>query len=261
MPRLSKVSMIFVDIAAVVLVACLVVVVVKKTQTPATSPQSAPNTIVTALTPTIATSTISKNNADPAYTISVSYPELSGSPEFNALSKKIAQLEVATFDGDSLDPAVGIPGLKFYFDGSFTIPLITSRIVSIEYDFDTFSGGAHPNNYQRSVVYDLKNTSQISLADLFQPQSSYLQKISDLSRSELQKILQNDAISDEGLRPETENFDQFLLTKNGLTILFSPYQVASYADGPQRVTIPFEKINDMFSDYGKEIISAHLQVL
>lgn len=246
MRGISKVSMIFVDIAAVLLVAGLVFLILPKIQKP--SVVNTPH--VTTTTPM---SIISNTND---YSISVFYPELNGLPEFNALSKKIAQTEVATFNTASLNPALGIPGMKFYFNGSFDIPVMTNRLVSAEYDFETFSGGGHPINYQLSVVYDVQNKKRIALADLFQPQMPYLESISKLVRTELEKTLTDDTIFDDGLLPVQENFSQFLLTKNGLTFLFSPYQIASYAEGAQRVTIPFEKLDGILSAYGLEIISA-----
>jgi hypothetical protein len=54
----------------------------------------------------------------------------------------------------------------------------------------------------------------------------------------------------EGTSPEDENFETFFFDNAYLTILFAPYQVASYAAGPQTLRIPTSELKDILrSEY------------
>jgi hypothetical protein len=53
-----------------------------------------------------------------------------------------------------------------------------------------------------------------------------------------------------GAGPLEKNFSVFNITKDGLLITFTTYQVASYADGPQEVFIPYRELKDYLNPEG-----------
>lgn len=106
--------------------------------------------------------------------------------------------------------------------------------------------GAHPNTTYKSFTFDANTGKQLLLADLFLPNSEYLNTLSTLSRKALVKQ-QGDAADeadfiDPGTTPDADNFADFAIDGNNLTLFFAPYQVASYAQGPQTVRIPLSQI-------------------
>ncbi|MFS8085155.1 MAG: RsiV family protein, partial [Acidobacteriota bacterium] len=46
------------------------------------------------------------------------------------------------------------------------------------------------------------------------------------------------------------NYKAWVITKKGLWIVFDPYQVASYAAGPQTVLVPYSVLKDIIKPDG-----------
>ncbi|MBV9959093.1 MAG: DUF3298 domain-containing protein, partial [Acidobacteria bacterium] len=94
----------------------------------------------------------------------------------------------------------------------------------------------------------------LRLADLFKPGANYLEAISRYSVSDLKKRLGPEGVDDEwiqnGAGPDAGNYQGWNISKKGLAITFDPYQVASYAAGPQRVVIPYSVLKDIIKPDG-----------
>lgn len=58
--------------------------------------------------------------------------------------------------------------------------------------------------------------------------------------------------TDYGITPELEpkDLDTFILTEKGLMIIFQPYRVWGWADGPSSITIPYENIKGFIDPNG-----------
>ena len=52
----------------------------------------------------------------------------------------------------------------------------------------------------------------------------------------------------EGASPNGDNFENFLITENGIIFLFPPYQVSSYAMGKWSIEIPYFELRDLLKD-------------
>ena len=106
------------------------------------------------------------------------------------------------------------------------------------------SGGAHPNNFNQTFVFAATNGDQIKLAELFQPGTGYISVISKYVQAELKKREFADSEwIEEGASAKEENFQNFVIKNEGIEFIFDPYQVAPYAAGVQRVTVPFPTLN------------------
>ena len=66
----------------------------------------------------------------------------------------------------------------------------------------------------------------------------------ELSYEELIKIGANEDKNwlKEGTKPMLENFSLYYFDKDGLHLTFPPYQVAPWASGPIKITIPTSKL-------------------
>lgn len=97
------------------------------------------------------------------------------------------------------------------------------------------TGGAHGNTTFKTFMFDKSTGAELSLADLFQTGTKYLDELSRLSRAKLPAVIGEYADSHmitSGTTPEEQNFSNFVFDGTDLLILFPPYQVASYAQGP-----------------------------
>jgi len=186
--------------------------------------------------------------------IDITYPEISGQDEFNALVKNAIDKQISDFKTNSLenDKAVKETDPVTYANYPREYDLLISyekgqvdqNLASIVLDTYSFTGGAHGLQTHTVFNYDFKNKREITLADIFSDQENYLQKISDYCIAELTKqITKNAGNTDgawiqDGAGPVAENFSKFLINKDSITFYFEQYQVAPYAWGNFEVVMP-----------------------
>ena len=144
----------------------------------------------------------------------------------------------------------------------FTVATETQSFVSMLGRGSVFTGGAHPNPILASFNEHVPSGKVIAIGDLFSDADAALKILSDETRRQLKgqfeakvraqatdpKALAADLKStqdwiDKGTAPTPANFAVFLVDGAGgkaigLTIIFAPYQVASYADGEPQVEVP-----------------------
>jgi hypothetical protein len=127
----------------------------------------------------------------------------------------------------------------------------SAHFYSLLYSLYEDTGGAHPNGYFKTFVYDQQG-APVMLPDLFTAGSDYLRRLSQTAtaavRQQLGERLGADAVASifsEGLAPAAENYQNFTIEGDELHIYFPPYQVAAYAAGTFDVAVPLGSLADI----------------
>lgn len=123
--------------------------------------------------------------------------------------------------------------------------------ISFVFNIEMFTGGAHPNHFIITINYDTLNNEFINIDSLIDLNKNILNSLSKESRNILSsdkkfQINYNKDMMYEGTLPNKENFKNFVLTENGLKILFNYYQIAPYYYGETIINIKYEKLNIEF---------------
>lgn len=125
-------------------------------------------------------------------------------------------------------------------------------ILSILFESEYFTGGAHPWHTQDTFNYNVANKQFLQLKDLFKPNSKYLTAVSDYCYNTLKYQLEfkdDDQVQldwlKHGTAPTIKNYRHWTLQKDGLLIYFDEYQVAAYVFGRPTVLIPFTALQDV----------------
>lgn len=123
--------------------------------------------------------------------------------------------------------------------------------ISFVFNIEMFTGGAHPNHFITTINYDTLNNKFINIDSLIDLNKNILNSLSKESRDILSsdkkfQINYNKDMMYEGTLPNKENFKNFVLTENGLKILFNYYQIAPYYYGETIINIEYEKLNIEF---------------
>jgi hypothetical protein len=198
------------------------------------------------------------------YSVDMEYLELTGAnmpnaDKFNQGVKSLATKEVNDFkkgmEEMSAEDTPADPEMSSYISMSPDVVLATDELVSVLFSVSNYeAGAAHPNSYGKVYNYDLKNGKTLQLGDLFKPGSNYLEAISRYAVSDLKKRLGPEGVDDEwiqnGAGPDAANYQGWNISKKGLAITYDPYQVASYASGPQHVIIPYSVLKEMIKPDG-----------
>jgi hypothetical protein len=199
--------------------------------------------------PQITAKTIKEKNSRLKTDISARYPQISGSASadnFNSTSEQLVRKHISDFKRD-LDCYAEDRFCELSIDHKAA--LVTNRIVSVQFwaSFDT--GGAHPNSYSFVLNYDVNRRQVLSLNELFSG-SNFLGTISDYCISHLKNQVSDYETLRDGASPKSDNYKNWLITNSGLQITFDAYQVASYAEGPKTVLVPYSVLKNQIAPSG-----------
>lgn len=128
----------------------------------------------------------------------------------------------------------------------------TDRFINVQVDGSAFTGGAHPAPIVDSFTYDLQERRVVGIDELFDDPEAAENAFATEARRQLltalddqdEPLASNSEQIDDGTAPGKDRYRVFTLLTgpdnkvHGLTFIFPPYQVASYAAGPQAVDVP-----------------------
>ena len=191
----------------------------------------------------------------PYYTIDLVYPETGVQSEQTAIEQALKQelddysQNVADAD-PSLMPSLG-QGYKLALSVEYKKFQGAGETNSYLFTLYEDTGGAHPNYYFKSFVFD-QSGAQLALGDLFTTigtHTEYLNQIAAIAtpaiESQIAQRLGTDAtgaVFTDGLAPTNDNYSDWVLDGSSLKFFFPPYQVAAYAAGDFEVDIPLSKL-------------------
>jgi hypothetical protein len=199
--------------------------------------------------------------SDQKYTVDIEYPHISsfvsmpGYREFNDIIKRFITREVDDFKATSelyhREEHLDEEERQWELSYTYNISYQSKELISLVFEGLEYTGGAHPNYIFKSILFDLKEGKEVKLIELFLEDSQYLERISRLAIKELlRRELPEITVLGPGSEPVDENFSIFYVSEEGLGIIFPPYRVASFADGPQKVMIPYDSIKDIINEKG-----------
>lgn len=126
----------------------------------------------------------------------------------------------------------------------------STSTISYFYTVYEDTGGAHPNGYFKTFVFD-EQGSEVKLGALLSKNPNWLEELSlvvseDVVAQYKVRAGVEDAtglIYPEGLAPKEENFQNFYVDGDRLVIEIPPYQVAAYAAGSFEVSLSLTDMN------------------
>lgn len=119
--------------------------------------------------------------------------------------------------------------------------ILKNGLISVIFTNYQYTGGAHGNAFYHSVVMDIKHEKVYKLADFFT--NDVLSNIQKPVRDLLYMQIESPDFIEEGTKVLAD-FGNFTLTDTSIVFWFSPYQVAAYAYGPQKVELKLDEISN-----------------
>lgn len=203
------------------------------------------------------------------YEYSVRYPVFAETSPVARLANRslrdYAVKEVATFLKNERDTwnefraaeaqkAKPEPGTLFALDIAPVVSVATPDIISVYFGQYSHQGGAHPNTWYPSQTFGTVNgaAKKLAIADLFAPRTDPYKALSVLAIPELRR---RDASSVTGTDPyitalTPDVLQNWVVTPSGITLLFSPYEVASYAEGAFFVKVKYADLRPSLNRNG-----------
>lgn len=116
-----------------------------------------------------------------------------------------------------------------------------AQILTIKLDSYLFTGGAHGYGEVRYLNFDKVTASELDNEALFTDMDGFT-KLAEKTFRTQEEIPADAPINSTGFMFETEAFhlpESIGYTPMGIELFYAPYEIASYADGPIVVTLPF----------------------
>jgi hypothetical protein len=148
---------------------------------------------------------------------------------------------------------------------------VSPRLVSTLWNVSSYSGGAHGNYGSTAMTWRIEqgtpsgspngSPKRVAFAELFQPNAPYQKLIAGLIIADLRKKQASSVVNREFKESDAVvtlngTYLAWTLHPSGLTIYFSPYEVASYAEGAFEVHIPWKSLQTVLRADGifKELL-------
>lgn len=117
-------------------------------------------------------------------------------------------------------------------------------LLTIELNSYLFTGGAHGYSSRRFLNFDKIKGKELENWQLFQDRADF-QAFAERKFRNQEDIPLEEPINSTGFMFEKDSFylpENIGFTKEGIKLLYNPYEVASYADGPIVLTLPFKEV-------------------
>lgn len=121
--------------------------------------------------------------------------------------------------------------------------------ISVLASCDWYTGGAHPNRDYQGLNFAMKGgkAKRIGLADIMLVRMTPDALASQIVLPKLKAMGASGVVDAEVTSLTRQQADNFVITKSGLTWLFSPYEVASYAEGEFFVKVSWAELKGKVS--------------
>ncbi len=210
--------------------------------------------------PKITWNTITIRYDEPRAGLNIDYPKFNGGLVVSGLNKYINdRVDSVIEDGkkDAVRLIRNAPddiGSSLQLSSDYKVVGVTNGVVSIELTSTDLTGGGNgDHSYPGTINWDLKTNRLLKNEELF-CDKNYIEKlipvvrkniINDFSSSEnLIQPLPKEIVEwiNRGTENDKENWENFVISKDSLIVIFPPYQVTSGAGGIVKATIPFKDI-------------------
>ena len=142
----------------------------------------------------------------------------------------------------------------------------TGSLISIAADYYSYLGGAHPNDVYFSWNFDLDSGTFLTIPELATDPQAFTLAVADMIEVQAGERFASEP-EYEGLSISDIYWDNYRETiekwgsdyaasfdADGLTVIFSAYELASYANGPQEFHIPYAALDSYWSDSGRAVL-------
>ncbi|MBR6771637.1 MAG: DUF3298 domain-containing protein [Lachnospiraceae bacterium] len=170
---------------------------------------------------------------------------------------------VDAHEESALEQTVNAPDFRGYSHSLSCSPTrADSGVISLRCLYYLYSGGAHGNYGSEGVTFDSHSGQQLSFWDLAENREAF-------SQWTLEETLRQVGEEAEGLfadyedtiRTVWENEPNWYLDAAGITIIFQPYEIGTYARGEVCVTLPYPELASLLRPEYQMGSSAGMAVL
>jgi hypothetical protein len=125
-----------------------------------------------------------------------------------------------------------------------TVGFQSKKVLNVVIEYYIFTGGAHGNGAVRSLLLNPKTGKNISAATLFSDPIKVTQLVEQAFRKKF-NIAPSNSLNNEGYFFPNSVFvlpKNILFKEQNLVFHYNPYEIASYANGPIDIELPYQAV-------------------
>ena len=160
---------------------------------------------------------------------------------------------ISTYRDENLELAESLAGENSmalswgkYITGAFTGEMNMAdgdRLMNYTITDYSYTGGAHGMNTETCLVFSQETGEPLSLEDIFR--EDCITALPELLMKHVSEAFENPSDADYLLVREIPVTENFSISDSGITFIYNPYEIAAYAAGTIRITIPWEELQDI----------------
>ncbi len=182
--------------------------------------------------------------------LSITYPIIKGMKDKGIEDTVNAFLKDACIPKDML-AVTSDETLSYGYRQEFKVSLFKKSLLNLEITGYHFPKGAvHGMPIKKHYHIDLTTGKLYELADLFPPQSNFVQRLSAMVHDQIDQDAWPLISQSKDLYHGIVIEQPFSLTDDALELYFTPYEIAPYAAGFPTFAIPYDSIKDMIDTNG-----------
>jgi len=144
-------------------------------------------------------------------------------------------------------------GAENYYEATYTIAYADSKLVSLVFTFDTFTGGAHPNHARIALLFDLATGRALRLADVLSEPKEAVAQIATMCRAQLEEQATKEGwelFDNADVAAVVDAAENWAVDKDGVEILFDPYSIAAYVVGMRECRLTYADVKQWLKPGG-----------
>ena len=137
----------------------------------------------------------------------------------------------------------------------------TEHLISINGTYDSYTGGAHPNSAQMAWNFDLESGTFFTPVVLAADSQEFTEAVTQELIRQAQRMAEQEKMAADELfwadYPEIlADWSSYAVSfdETGMTVSYSPYELAAYAAGTQVFRLTYDQITPYLSDHGLEVL-------
>jgi hypothetical protein len=139
-------------------------------------------------------------------------------------------------------------GLGWFFEADVTVLTYSDKVISLQVESDSFTGGAHGAHQIKFVNIHAEDGSPYVLSDFFKPGfEEALAMLAEKAFREARDIGDGVSFEEAGFGFPNNTFSltsNFGFRPEGIVFFYNEYELAAYAAGSTEILIPYEELEE-----------------
>jgi uncharacterized protein YecT (DUF1311 family) len=181
-----------------------------------------------------------------AYEISAAYPQFA--PPVGARFDRVVRdltIGQSTLAEYRQDKPNEFNGSSNFYQVSYDLSYLAPRLAAVTFQFADYRGGAHPNSWRASVLWNPASDEKVTLGEILGDPKAAVPAISALCNGKLSVEAKEEGwrlFDNADFAAVVGDAKSWSVGADGVAVMFDPYSVAAYVVGPRDCRLTYAEL-------------------